>query len=99
MIELIYTTYSYRVLKLVTGYFVVCLLAIAVPTESFACHRNTAGGDPKPHGPNDSCDGGGSGSGGNTPQVIGVSEHDGLSGLSAPLWARTSAPQIEAAAR
>jgi hypothetical protein len=62
---------------------------MALPNESFACHKTTAGGEPRPHGPNDSCDDGGSGSGGNAPQVIGVHEHDGLDLIFAPLWAPT----------
>ncbi len=77
-----------------SGVLIVCLMAMAFPSDSFACHRNTADGVPKPHGPNDSCDSTGGDSGGNTPQVIGVSEHDGLE-LSAPLWAPTYAPLFD----
>jgi len=77
-------------MKLTTGILLICALAIAIPIDSFACHKTTASGDPKPHGPNDSCEGGGTGSGGKTPQIIGVHKHTYVDGgLSAPLWAPT----------
>jgi hypothetical protein len=89
MIGLTYTTNSYRVLTLMSGVLIVCLMAMAFPSDSFACHRNTADGVPKPHGPNDSCDSTGGDSGGNTPQVIGLHQDTYTDG--APLWAPTDA--------
>lgn len=83
------TTKPNQILKRVTSVLLVCLLVITIPIDSFACHRTTAGGDPKPHGPNDSCDDSGSNSGGNTPQVIGLHRHTYTGG--APIWAPTDA--------
>ena len=89
MTESIQSTKPNLILKLVTGILLACVLAITLPAVSYACHKTTAAGEPKPHGPNGSCDNDGSGSGGNIPQVIGVHEHDNLGLPGAPLWAPT----------
>jgi predicted outer membrane lipoprotein len=59
MIILSDTNNPFRFFNLLAGMLLACAfaIAIAIPVESFACHKND-----KPHGPNaDSCDGGGGG--------------------------------------
>ena len=57
----IHPTNLNRILSLLTGLLLVCVLGVAIPNKSFACHKLDGGGEPIPHGPNGSCDGGGNG--------------------------------------
>jgi hypothetical protein len=78
----IHPTNLNRILSLLTGLLLVCVLGVAIPNKSFACHKLDEGGEPIPHGPNGSCDGGGNGGGNPEPLSVAVIEHDSFSPTS-----------------
>jgi len=83
MILSVHKIFSIRVHKLASALFFLFVIGTTFSGQAIACHKDN------PHGPNgEPCDGGGGGSGDNTPQIIGVHRHSGLSS-SALLWAPT----------
>lgn len=51
-----------RILNLLTLALLILVVGMAIPNESFACHKTDSNGDPRPHGKNATCppdDGGG----------------------------------------
>ncbi len=82
----IHPTNLNRILSLLTGLLLVCVLGVAIPNKSFACHKLDGDGEPIPHGRNGSCDGGGNGGGKPEPLSVAVIEHDDGSSRNSTLY-------------
>jgi hypothetical protein len=79
------STYSNRYFGLVAGLLLVAFLGFALPSDSFACHKNN-----KPHGPNgEPCDGGAPGNGGTEVQLYDVNFSGVVSGSGSD-WESTN---------